>query len=222
MSVKIIILSVLSAAVVGGAGYGIYSAIQKSNVVDEVISVSDEPITGAQAEGQNVTIFRASVQSSPVNFSNTQEEVIAGYTAPTYINLRSAKKMEKVAMEKLKIDNLDAVGDCTVTEKEASVGVYSPGAQQLGYISFKLSCRTGITYTLDSVLSTGGSWEGSKLLSYGGITPSGLTRSLSFDIAVKFEDGTMTKKTLSGRIDGTKLSNGDFGSGTISGEGELF
>lgn len=219
---KIIILSVLSVAVLGGAGYGIYRAVQNNNKEDEVVSITEEPIAGPQAEGQNVTVFRASIQAGAVNFSSTQEEIIAGYSAPTYINLRSAKKMEKVAMENLKIDNLNAVGDCTVTEKDASVAAYAPGAPQLGYVSFKLSCRTGVTYTLNSVLNTGSSWEGSKLLSYGGLTPAMLTRSLSFDVAIKFDDGTMTKKTFSGAIDGAKLSNGDFGSGTISGEGELF
>lgn len=61
-----------------------------------------------------------------------------------------------------------------------------------------------------------------KLLSYAGITPASLSRSLSFDVAVKFDDGTMSKKTFTGTVSGQKLYNGDFGAGTLTGEKETF
>jgi hypothetical protein len=218
MSLKVILLS-LGVVVFAGAGYGTYRYFGSSS---DSIANSEPKITGKQATAKNLTITRADIQPGATNFSNDAEVVIAGYTAPVAVIVNSTVKLEKVALEELKINNLEATGDCTVTDKDASTSTFIPGMGQMGYINFTLSCRTGVTYTVDSVLSTGSEWSGMKLLSYGGITPLSLSRSLSFDVAVKFDDGTMSKKTFTGTISGQKLYNGDFGAGTLSGEKETF
>ncbi|MEI7792480.1 MAG: hypothetical protein WCI57_03295 [Candidatus Berkelbacteria bacterium] len=218
MSLKVILLS-LGVVVLAGAGYGAYRYFGSSS---DKVENSAPKITGKQATTKNVTVTRADISPGATNFSSDQAVVIAGYTAPVAVIANSTVQMEKVALEELKINNLDASGDCTVTDKDASVSTFIPGMGQMGYINFTLSCRTGVTYTVDSVLSTGSEWSGMKLLSYAGITPASLSRSLSFDVAIKFQDGTMTKKTFSGTISGQKLFNGDFGAGTLSGLKETF
>lgn len=220
MSLKMIVLSCAGGVVIlGGAGFGIYKYVSsKSNDTAKVVEAK---ITGPQSSGQNVEVSRATLDASPTNFG-TEEIVNAGYTATTYVNLYSEKKMAKVALEELKVDNLEALGDCTTIEKDTSVSTYYSGVQQAGYINFKLSCRTGVSYSVRSVLDTGGEWSGMKLLSYGGLTPPSLARSLTFDVAVKFDDGTMTKKSFNGTISGQKLFNGDFGAGSLSGEKDKF
>ena len=224
MSLKMIVLSCATGVVVlGGAGFGIYKYISAKDGGKNsgTASVSDEKITGKQADGKNVEVNSAHIDASPINFG-TEEMVDAGYTSTTSLNLYSDKKMSKVAFEELEVANLEALGDCTTSEKDASVSTYIPGAQQAGYIRFKLTCRTGVSYSVRGVLDTTGEWSGLKLLSYGGLTPSALARSLVFDVAVKFDDGTITKKSFSATISGQKLWNGDFGAGTISGEKEKF
>jgi hypothetical protein len=218
MSLKVILLS-LGVVVLAGAGYGAYRYFGSNN---NIIANSEPKITGKQASAKNVTITRADIQPSPTNFSSDSAVVIAGYTAPVAVIVDSTVKMEKVALEELKINNLDASGDCTVTDKDASVSTFIPNMGQMGYVNFNLSCRTGVTYTVDSILGTGSEWSGMKLLSYAGITPASLARSLSFDVAIKFDDGTMTKKTFTGAISGQALFNGDFGAGTLSGLNETF
>ena len=218
MSLKVILFS-LGVVVLAGAGYGAYRYLGSSS---SNVENPGPKITGKQATTKNVTITRADISPGPTNFSSDAEVVIAGYTAPVAVIVNSTVKMEKVALEELKIINLEASGDCTVIDKDASVSTFIPGTGQMGYINFTLSCRTGVTYTVDSVLSTGSEWSGMKLLSYAGVTPPSLSRSLSFDVAIKFEDGTMTKKTFTGTVSGQKLYNGDFGAGTLSGEKETF
>ena len=216
MSLKIILLS-LGTVVLTGAGYGVYHymATKDSN------SVTEEKITGVQATAKNITVSEARIDASPINFG-TEEVVDAGYTATAYVKLNSTTKLSKVALEELKVNNLNALGDCTTSEKDASIDTFIPGMGHRGYISFKLTCRTGVSYSVDNVLATSGEWSGSKLLSYGGLTPSSLSRSLTFDVAVKYDDGTMTKKSFNGTISGQTLYNGDFGAGSLSGDGESF
>lgn len=226
MPIKNIIILVSAVVVIGGVGYGVYNAsTSKTNDTTSNTTSNNkttEKITGKQAEGKNVEVYLALIQPSPTNLSNDANIINAGYSAPVQITLHSGKKMAIVALEELHINNLNAVGDCTTSDKDESVGTYSAGIQQLGHISFKLTCRTGVTYTVESILATGSSFDSSELLSYGGLTPASLTRSLSFDVAVKFDDGTMTKKSFKGNISGTKLAKGDFGAGTLTGEGEKF
>jgi hypothetical protein len=217
MSLRVILFYCAGVVVLGGAGWGTYSYFNTGS--DDV--AAEVKIAGPQASGQNVTVYDARIDASAVNFG-TEEIVNAGYTATTYINLRSSKKMAKVALEDLKIDNLSAIGDCSTSDKDASVDTYIPNMDHFGYISFKETCRTGVSYSVDSVLATSGEWSGSKLLSYAGLTPEALTRSLTFDVAVKFEDGTMTKKSFSGKINGSVLFKGDFGAGSLSGSKDKF
>lgn len=220
MSLKMIVLCCAGGAVIlGGVGYGVYKYASSGN--SDAAAVSEVRITGTQATGQNITVKDAFLDASPVNWG-TEEVVNAGYTSTVNVRLDSGKKISKVALEELKVDNLQALGDCTTTEKDASTSTYIPNINQQGYISFKLSCRTGVSYSVRGVLDTTGEWSGGKLLSYGGITPSALSRSLSFDVAVKFDDGTMTKKSFSGTISGQKLWNGDFGAGSLSGQSDSF
>lgn len=213
------ILLSLGVVVLAGAGYGAYRYFGSSS---DKIENSEAKITGKQATAKNVTVTRSDMSPGATNFSNDADVVIAGYTTPVAVIVDSTVKMEKIALEDLKINNLNATGDCTVTDRDASVSTFISGMEQMGYINFTLSCRTGVTYTVDSVLSTGSEWSGMKLLSYAGITPASLSRSLSFDVAIKFEDGTITKKTFTGTISGQKLYNGDFGAGTLSGLKETF
>ncbi|MFZ2125317.1 MAG: hypothetical protein WA087_00955 [Candidatus Saccharimonadales bacterium] len=224
MLIKNIVLIIASVVVVGGGGYAVYNASVAGNnkTQNNTESTTDEKITGTQAEGENVEVYSALLQASPANFATDDKNVVSGYRAPAQVTLHSGKKMAKVAIEELHVNNLNAVGDCNVSDKKASVGTYTSGVQQAGYASFDMTCRTGVNYTVESILETVGTYDSSKLLSYGGLTPASLTRSISFDIAVKFDDGTMTKKTFKGNISGATLSNGDFGAGSIGGDGEMF
>lgn len=213
---KVILLS-LGVVVLGGAGYSAYHYI----ATKDSDSTVEAKITGVQATAKNITVTEARIDAGAVNYG-TEENIVAGYTATAYVKLNSTTKLSKVALEELKVNNLSALGDCTTSEKDASIDTFIPSIGQRGYISFKLSCRTGVSYSVDSVLATSGEWSGMKLLSYAGLTPGALQRSLTFDVAAKYDDGTIARKSFNGTISGQTLFNGDFGAGSLSGQGDSF
>ncbi len=220
LSQKTILLYCAGLVLLAGVGISVYySFYHDKNTTKSVVDVK---ITGPQATGQYVEVNSATAYASPTSFSSDSSIIAAGYDVPVHVNLFSTKKITQIAIEELRLNDLVAIGSCNIKDKDASFSTYAPGAIQMGYISFDLSCNTGITYTQESVLSTLGTFDGIKLLSYAGITPDNLTRSYNFDIALKFDDNTMTKKSFSGTISGSALWNGNFGAATISGEKDRF
>jgi hypothetical protein len=226
MSLKAVAIRLAAVAVLSGVGYGAYqvatTAKDKERAVGKKESTSSAPITGPQAAGQNVLVKGLQFDVGPRNLSGDEEVIVAGYSGNVSVSLYSDKQMSQIALEDLVVNNLNALGDCTVSEKDASVDAYTQGETHLGLVIFKIICRTGISYTRESVLAKKGSYEGSQLLSHGGLTPEGVSRSLSFNVVIKFDDGTITKKSFSGKIDGAMLSNGAFGAGKLAGLGEKF
>ena len=223
MTLKPIVLGGAVIVIIGLTGVGIYMHNQSNTSASKTLSASsEENISGAQAAGQNVEIHSLTLQTSATNLSNDGDTVSAGYSSLFNLMLLSGKEMTKIAIEDMKVDNLNATGDCQTNNKDVSVSQFVAGSEQMANATFNLVCRTGVSYSQAEVLSSTGEFDGGKMLSYGGLTPDAMTRSLTLNVAVKFADGTMTKKELTGRIDGQKLFNGSFGAGTISGEGEKF
>ena len=220
MSLKVILFSI-GVVVLSGAGYVSYHFISRKNI-ETVNKVVDAKVTAPQAKEKNILVKDARVDAYAISFAGNSDTIDAGYVATAHVGLSSKKKMVKIAMEDLKIDNLDASGDCTTSEKSAVPATYIPGSDQLGDVNFKLSCHSGVTYSQKDVLSSTGKYDGAKMLSYGGLTPAALGRSLTFNVSVLFDDDTMTKESFSGTISGQKLFDGEFGAGSLSGRGDNF